>query len=249
MSSNARAAETDAAPDPELAGVAMRAIRDVMPLYLPTIPFSLVLGVAITESAMPTAVGYSSNLMFAGASQLATVTLAGTATWLTLVITASVINLRHVMYSAAMSVHFREQPTWFRWVGSFVLIDQMFALTVNRTDLAPNVWRRYYMGAGFFLLAAWIIGVTLGMAVGSAIPTEWRLDVTPAVMFGGLVVMGISTRPTAAAAITGAAVCFACLDIPNNGGILLGAMAGVTAGFFTDRALSRRPPPSVESPS
>ena len=140
----------------------MRSIRDVMPLYLPTIPFALVLGVAITESAMPTAIGYSSNLMFAGASQLATVTLAGTATWLTLVITASVINLRHVMYSAAMSVHFRDQPTWFRWVGSFVLIDQMFALTVNRTDLAPNVWRRYYMGAGVFLLVAWIVGVTVG---------------------------------------------------------------------------------------
>ncbi len=194
----------------------MRSIRDVMPLYLPTIPFSLVLGVAITESAMPTAIGYSSNLMFAGASQLATVTLAGTATWLTLVITASVINLRHVMYSAAMSVHFRDQPTWFRWVGSFVLIDQMFALTVNRTDLAPNVWRRYYMGAGVFLLVAWIVGVTVGMAVGSAIPTEWRLDVTPAVMFGGLVVMGISTRPAAAAAITGAAVCFACLEHPEQ---------------------------------
>ena len=56
MSSIQRRADTDAANDPELDGVAMRAIRDVMPLYLPTIPFALVLGVAITESAMPTAV-------------------------------------------------------------------------------------------------------------------------------------------------------------------------------------------------
>jgi predicted branched-subunit amino acid permease len=240
MSANPPPATDAPDRDADLDGVASRAIRDVMPLYLPTIPFALVLGVAITESAMPTAVGYSSNLMFAGASQLATVTLAGTATWLTLVITASVINLRHVMYSAAMSTHFRDQPTWFRWVGSFVLIDQMFALTVNRTDMAPPVWRRYYMGAGLFLLVAWVVGVTVGMAVGSAIPTEWRLDVTPAVMFGGLVVMGISTRPAAAAAITGAAVCFACLGIPNNGGILLGALSGVTAGFLADRASSRR---------
>ncbi len=98
------------------------------------------------------------------------------------------------------------------------------------------------MGAGLFLLVAWVVGVTIGMAVGSAIPTEWRLDVTPAVMFGGLVVMGISTRPAAAAAITGAAVCFACLGVPNNGGILLGALAGVTAGFLADRASSQRPP-------
>ena len=87
------------------------------------------------------------------------------------------------------------------------------------------------------------------MVVGSAIPTEWRLDVTPAVMFGGLVVMGISTRPAAAAAITGAAVCFACLGIPNNGGILIGALAGVTAGFVTDKAVTRRrPPPARREP-
>ena len=38
--------------DPALDGVARRAIRDVFPLYLPTVPFALVLGVAMTESAM-----------------------------------------------------------------------------------------------------------------------------------------------------------------------------------------------------
>ena len=72
--------------DPALDGVARRAIRDVFPLYLPTVPFALVLGVAMTESAMPTNIAWSTNIVFAGAAQLAMVTLAGTATWLTLVI-------------------------------------------------------------------------------------------------------------------------------------------------------------------
>jgi branched chain amino acid efflux pump len=225
--------------DPELDGVAGRAIRDVLPLYLPTIPFALVLGVAMTESAMTTPVAWSSNIIFGGAAQLATVTLAGTATWLTLVLTATVINLRHVMYSAAMAHHFRDQPRWFRWVGPFVLIDQMFALTSRRDDLDPPVWRRYYLAAGMFLLVTWLIGVTVGIAVGSAIPTEWRLDIAPAVMFGGLVVLGLTTRPAALAALTGAAVCFAGLDIPNNGGVLLGAAAGVLVGFLADKAHDR----------
>ena len=179
--------------DPALDGVARRAIRDVFPLYLPTVPFALVLGVAMTESAMSTSVAWSTNIVFAGAAQLAMVTLAGTATWLTLVTTAVVINLRHVMYSAAMAHHFRDQPRWFRWVGPYVLIDQLFALTSRRDDLEPPVWRRYYMAAGLFLLVTWLIGVTVGIAVGSAIPTEWRLDIAPAVMFGGLVVLGLTT--------------------------------------------------------
>ncbi len=64
--------------DPALDGVAGRAIRDVFPLYLPTVPFALVLGVAMTESAMPTNIAWSTNIVFAGAAQLAMVTLAGT---------------------------------------------------------------------------------------------------------------------------------------------------------------------------
>ena len=113
----------------------MRSERAI-PLFIPAIPFALVLGVAITESAMPTAVAWSTNLfIFAGASQLATVSLAATATWLTLVATAAVINLRHVMYSAALSPRFNDQPNWFRWVGPFFLIDQLFAF-VQRASRA-----------------------------------------------------------------------------------------------------------------
>lgn len=222
-----------------LDGVARRAIRDVLPLYLPTIPFALVLGVAMTESVMSTPVGWSTNAIFAGAAQLAMVSLAGTTSWFTLVMTASVINLRHVMYSAAMAHHFRGQPRWFRWVGPYVLIDQMFALTSNRDDLSARVWRRYYLSAGLFMLTAWVVGVTVGLVLGSAIPTEWRLDVAPAVMFGGLVVLGLATRPAALAAATGALVCFLGLGIPNNGGILVGALAGVTVGFLADKAADR----------
>jgi predicted branched-subunit amino acid permease len=212
------------------------AIRDVLPLYLPTIPFALVLGVAMTESVLGTPIAWSTNVTFAGAAQLATVTLAGSATWLTLVLTATIINLRHVMYSAALSPRFRDQPAWFRWAGPFVLVDQLFALTSTRTDLSSSAWRRYYLSAGLFLLVTWIVGVTVGVVAGSAIPTEWRLDVAPAVMFGGLVALGVSTRPAAVAAITGAVVCFAGLGLPNNGGVLLGATTGVLAGFLADKA-------------
>ena len=94
------------------------ALRAAIPLFIPGVPFALVLGVAITESAMPTTVAWSTNLIvFAGAAQLATVSLAATATWLTLVATAAVINLRHVMYSAALSHRFADQPRWFRWIA------------------------------------------------------------------------------------------------------------------------------------
>jgi predicted branched-subunit amino acid permease len=217
------------------------ALRRALPLFIPAIPFALVLGVAITESAMPAAVAWSTNIfVFAGAAQLATVSLAATATWLTLVATAAVINLRHVMYSAALSPRFNDQPKWFRWVGPFFLIDQLFALSSVRVELSARDWRRFYLTAGIFYYASWTLTVTLGMLVGSAIPTEWRLDVAPAIMFAGLVVLGLTNRPGIVAAVTGAGVCFLALDAPNNGGILIGAIAGVVAGYVADLLQSRR---------
>jgi len=216
------------------------ALRHCIPLFLPAIPFALVLGLAITESAMPTPVAWSTNVVvFAGAAQLATVSLAATATWITLVATAAIINLRHVMYSAALAPRFSEQPRWFRWVGPFFLIDQLFALGVARPELTADAWRRYYLTAGVFFFTAWNVLVTTGMLLGSAIPAEWRLDVAPAVMFAGLVVLGLSNRPGIVAAVVGAGVCFATLEVPNNGAILLGALSGVIAGYVADVMIDR----------
>jgi predicted branched-subunit amino acid permease len=228
--------ETDAT-----AGTSTAALRAAIPLFIPAIPFGLVVGVAITDSAMPTAVAWSTNVViFAGAAQLATVSLAATATWLTLVATAAVINLRHVMYSAALSPRFNDQPRWFRWVGPFFLIDQLFALTSVRTTLPGPVWRRFYLTAGVFYFVSWTTVVTLGLLVGSSIPVEWRLDVAPAIMFAGLVVLGLANRPGIVAAVVGAGVCLLALDVPNNGGILVGAVSGVIAGYLAEVSEVRR---------
>jgi predicted branched-subunit amino acid permease len=232
---------TDRSDQPSNDGITVDALRAAVPLFIPAVPFGLVLGVAITDSAMPTAVAWSTNLaVFAGAAQLATVSLAATATWLTLVATAAVINLRHVMYSAALSPRFNDQPRWFRWVGPFFLIDQLFALVSLRTDMASPQWRRFYLSAGIFYFASWTTVVTLGLVVGSSIPTEWRLDVAPAIMFAGLVVLGLTNRPGIVAAAVGAVVCLLSLDVPNNGGILVGAISGVVAGYLADVVQERR---------
>ncbi len=236
MAPTDHAAETDG-PD----GVTLAALRAAIPLFIPAIPFGLVLGVAITDSAMPTTVAWSTNLfVFAGAAQLATVSLAATATWLTLVATAAVINLRHVMYSAALSPRFTDQPRWFRWVGPFFLIDQLFALTSTRVTMSAAVWRRFYLSAGIFYFVSWTTVVTIGLVVGSSIPTEWRLDVAPAIMFAGLVVLGLTNRPGIVAAVVGGGACLLALEVPNNGGILVGAVSGVIAGYIADVTESHR---------
>lgn len=216
-----------------------RAVWDALPLFVPAIPFGFVLGLAIAESAIPDAVGFTTSpLVFAGAAQLALVSLAGTTTLWAAAATPLVINLRHIMYSAAMAPAFARQPRWFRWLAPFVLIDQVFALTSLQTDLPPNRFRRYYLTCGAIFFIGWNIVTLLGLFLGGFVPSSWGLDYAPAVMFAGIVVMMLDRRPSVIAAVVAAVVCFSTLGLPNRLGLLVGALAGVTAGVVAERPRS-----------
>ncbi len=208
-------------------------------------PFGFVLGVAITESPVPDGIGFlSSWVIMAGAAQLALVSLAGTASLWAAAAAAIVINARHLMYSAALSPAFKQQPRWFRWIGPYVLLDQVFALTVPRTDEPPEVFRRYYLTAASVFFVGWQVVTAVGLFFGAFIPESWQLGFAPAVMFIGIVVMGIDRRPAVVAAVVGAGVCFVTLGLPNRSGLLVGAVSGVAAGFVAERWM---PPLAVRS--
>lgn len=217
------------------------AVRDGTQLFVPAIPFGLVVGVAIIESELPASAGWvTSPAIFAGASQLATVTLAGVATMWAVIVAALVINSRHVMYSAALATTFRHQPPWFRLLAPFFLIDQVFALVIARTDRPAAAFRRYYLSLGLFLYVMWIGAVSVGMLLGPLVSPEWRLDLAPAVMFTGMVVIALDRMPATVAATVGAAVGFAASNLPDRMGILVGATAGVIAGAIAETVAGAR---------
>ena len=212
-----------------------RAIAEATPLFLPAIPFGFVLGLAMTESAMPLGVAWlTSPLLFAGAAQLAVVTLAGTATFWAVIVAGLVINTRHVMYSAALAPVFQQQPRWMRWVGSFVLIDQVFALAVLHADRPPAEFRRYFLTAGFFFYLSWQWATALGLLVGPAVPASWRLEYAPPIMFVALVLISIRRVPQGVAALVGGGVGLATAGLPDRLGILAGALAGIVAGTVAE---------------
>jgi 4-azaleucine resistance transporter AzlC len=225
-----------------------RAIAEGIPLFLPAIPFGFVLGLAIVEGEMPLAIGWlSSPIIFAGAAQLAVVTLAGTASIWAVVVAGLVINTRHVMYSAAMAPAFQRQPRWMRWVGPYFLIDQVFALAVLQADRPPREFRRYYLTVGIFFALNWQWAVALGMVVGPVVPEVWRLDFAPAVMFLCLVVVGVQRRPQAVAGAVGGVVGLAAAGLQDRLGILVGAIAGVAAGAYAEQRNERSEPAEVAS--
>lgn len=220
---------------PEIRRSALRGARDMAALLVPTVPMALVLGVAIAESSVPNLAGWASSwLIFGGASQLTAVTLlaegAGVAA---AVIGALTVNARHVMYSAGLVPRFRGQPRWFRFLGPYVLLDQVFALAAVHDAPPPN-WRAYYLGAGTLAWTYWQTFVGAGVIFGPAISADFDVSFAVPALFLALLVPSLLRRPVIVAAAVAAAVTAACWQIPNRGGMLVGGVAGILAGYFAD---------------
>ena len=217
---------------------ARRGVTDALPLYVPAIPFALVIGLAISEAGINPFSGWSGSwLIFGGAAQLTLVSLLGSGTAVIAAITAAlVVNARHLMYSAALAPTFQKQPTWFRWLGPYVLIDQMFALTIIEADREPDIFRTYYLAAGATFWTLWQLTTALGLALGPVIPEEWNLQFAVPLLFIGLIVLGIDKWPKAVAALVGGGVTFLFAGLPNRSGLLVGALAGIIVGTVAERA-------------
>lgn len=217
--------------------VARRAFVDALPLFIPAIPFALVLGLAITESGMGALVGWSSSpIIFGGSAQLTLVSLLGGGTSVIAAMTAAlVVNARHLMYSAALAPTFQRQPRWFRWFGPYLLIDQLFALSMLRLDDEPGDFRTYYLVAGLTFWVTWLATTALGLLIGPVVPEAWHLEFAVPILFVGLLILGIDNYPKVIAAVVGAGVTLLAAGLPNRGGLLVGSLAGILAGTLAAR--------------
>ena len=217
--------------------VRRQASIDAISLFVPAIPFGLVLGLVITESGINHLVGWSSSpLIFGGAAQLTLISLLGSGTAVVAAITAAlVISARHLMYSTALAPTFQRQPRWFRWLGSYVLVDQVFALVSVRLDDDPDTFRNYYLAAGATFWVSWLVTVAVGLFIGPVVPAEWNLGLAIPILFIGLVVIGIDHWPKVVAGVVGAGATYLTTALPNRSGLLVGALLGIVAGTIAER--------------
>lgn len=210
-----------------------RGFIHALPVLVPVLPFALVLGVSIAESPVNDLVGWlGSSLIFGGAGQLTVVTLAGGGAALGAVVAAGlVVNARHFMYSAALAPTFGAQPRWFRQLGPYLLVDQVFALTIFRVDDTPESFRHYYLGCGLTFWTAWQVAVAIGLVVGPIVPESWSLGFAVSLLFLGLLIGALTSMPAVVAAVVAGAVTWATLGLPNRAGLLIGTGAGILAGL------------------
>ena len=208
---------------------AIQGSLDALPLFVPALPFAFVFGVVVAEAGIPQWLGWSSSpIIFGGAIQVTLFTLIGEGASVAAAVSAAlIVGARHMLYSVTLAPKFQNQPGWFRWIGSYVLIDQVFVLSQIKPIDEPVAFRRYFLSAGFTFWALWMTCTALGVVLGPAIPPEWGVEFAAPVLFISLMMAASDRRDKLAAAGLAMIITYLSAGLPNRVGILIAVISTV----------------------
>lgn len=215
--------------------------RDEAPLQLGVIPFGMLYGIGALAVGMPVWLAQlTSMVVFAGAAQLVIVQmLSAAAGALPIGLTAALLNLRHLLYSASVAGHVRHLPRRWRVLLAYLLTDEAYAVAILRyarpAGPGPDLRHWYFLGCGLTLWGCWQLSTALGIAFGARIPPEWDIDFAVPLTFIALLTLLVKERAGQAAALVAALAVLALAALPYRLGLVLAIVLGLLAGAAVAR--------------
>lgn len=180
------------------------AFRQTLPIILGYVPVGFAYGVLAQKSGLS---GINTILMsvlvFAGSAQLIAVGLfAAGAAPLAIVATTFVVNLRHLLMSAALAPYLRAWSKIRLALFAYQMTDETFALHANRFAKGETGAGETF-GINVIAQSAWVGGTVLGLAASTLI-TDIRpigLDYALPAMFIALLLGQLKSRQHMAVAV------------------------------------------------
>ena len=236
---------------PELAQVRRegfgRGIRTVAPLLIGTGIWGLVTGVAMVKVGLTTTQAIAMTLLvFSGTVQLASLPLiAADAPLWVVMLTAVVVNLRFVIFSAGLHPFFRRFSLARRWLLSYFMVDMSFAMFLSRFADAPRNERGTTEQVWFFLgmsAGSWIVWQTMsiiGIVLATGVPAQWGLEFTAILALIAMTLPLIVGKPALVGAVTAGVTAVVAAGLPLKLGLLVAVVAGIAAALATEVMLER----------
>tara|TARA_R110002094_G_scaffold2535_9_gene10264 strand:+ start:1211 stop:1945 length:735 start_codon:yes stop_codon:yes gene_type:complete len=220
--------------------------RATLPLIVGAIPFGILFGTLAGPSGLSLAGTLAMSLIvFAGSAQFIVLGLLASGAGIGVIIaTTFVVNLRHLLYSAALVDRVRHLPQYWRAPMAFFLTDETFAAVSSRMlqdqDIARqralNHW--YYLGSALAMYGNWQLCTWLGVALGEVFPdmTGWGLDFAMSVTFIGMVApylrqQGRWNAPMLICVIGAGLMALATWQLPHKLGLIAAALTGIALGY------------------
>ncbi len=218
-------------------------IKAQLPILIGVIPFGMIYGVLALDAGLSIGVAQSmSFIVFAGSSQIiATQLFSANVHGLIIILTLSIINLRHMLYSASMAPYLKPlSPVW-KWSLAYLLTDEAYALTITHyqegeqpAETKQNNRHWFFLGTGLALWLTWQLSTAVGIFLGVIIPEHWPLDFTIALTFIALLIPMLKDRPGLIAALTAGILALLTLTVPLKLGLVIAALGGIIAGVLAE---------------
>ena len=216
-----------------------RGFLAALPLWPGVVPFGAAFAIlARTAGFSGLETQAFSLLVFSGAAQVAAVTLsAGGAGTLAIVLTALMLNLRHVLYSLSLNPRLPQRTRPPRPILAFFLTDEAYGLTI-RDALDGGGGVGFLLGAAFSLYGSFGLATLAGILLGGFLPDPQRIGldfIFPLTFLALLLPLVRSRRQVLVAAVSGGAALL--LSRFTDGGVtvLVATVLAAGLGALLDR--------------
>ncbi|WP_404369133.1 AzlC family ABC transporter permease [Marinobacter sp.] len=206
------------------------------PIALFVVAFGIAFGLAAVQKGLaPLEATLMSLVVFAGASQFATLEMWGNEiAILPLMAVVFAINSRHLLMGASLYPMLRELPVGQRYGILFVLTDANWAVAAQDYQNGRRNLE-VILGGGLVLWLAWLIGTLIGVYFGGMLqePKSLGLDMVLGCFLLAMALGGRRTpRVLVAWLVAGSAAMAAYRWLPPHTHVVVGALAGGVVGAF-----------------
>ncbi|MFZ4713806.1 MAG: AzlC family ABC transporter permease [Bacteriovoracaceae bacterium] len=211
-------------------------LRAFLPIISGVIPFGAVMGSAFSEAKLSFGQAMLMNgSVFAGAAQLATIDLMKVqASVFVVLATGLIINLRFLLYSAAMSPYLNEAHPLIKFICAFTLTDQSYAtMTANHDKFETNEEAiQFYLGSAVCMISIWHGSVIAGFIFGNFAPASLSLEFAIPLSFVALLIPTLKRKGHKAVAIFSAIASLFFNSFPMRTGLIVTALLSIGLAWF-----------------
>lgn len=209
-------------------------VRAAAPVTVGLFPWGIVAGVAMTAAGLSELQAAAMSLLvYSGAAQLAVLPLLLEAPLWVIYLTALLVGLRYVFYSALLAPHFEHLPVGWRALLSFLTVDGIFALFIARYQPGDRDPRKhwYYLGACLPMYAMWQVTTCVGIFAGAVIPAEWSLGFAATLALVAILVPLLEDRAVVTGALAAGVASVLFIAAPLKLGLIAAIAIGIAAGL------------------
>jgi predicted branched-subunit amino acid permease len=222
-----------------------RAVADSAPAMAGIFAWGMVTAMAMLKAGLT--VGQTLGMtfiVFAGSAQLAALPLivANASVWVVFA-TALVVNLRFVIFAAAIGPHLTHLP-WYKrlWYGylNADLTMALFSLRFPPHTQFERVGKEGYVaGVDYMNMCTWHVGSLIGILLASQIPQSWGIAFAGTLALLAVLIPLTMNAAALAGVIVAGALAVVTVHWPYRLGLLFSLVVGMLAAMAIDKLAGR----------